>query len=211
MADDSSIDTTQDNLEPDRSATSIRFEALFADAMKGDREAQDALFRAYDPMIRAAVFNVYGGASKSDQKDLMQEVAISALKSLELHDWTSRAGFQAWLKRIVTCRRNDELRKRSAQKRDSGKEVRDVAWDRHESDSTGLETGFYRREELLKLNKMMQELPYNYKQALVMHHMGHSHLEIADALEVASADAARKLVSRGHDKLLALQKGQGAD
>ena len=44
----------------------------------------------------------------------------------------------------------------------------------------------------------MQELPQNYHQALVMHHMGHSHAEIADALELSSSDAARKLVSRGH-------------
>jgi RNA polymerase sigma factor (sigma-70 family) len=204
MSDEPSGDTETNHTERDRSETSIRFEALFADAVNGDREAQNALFQAYEPIIRAAVRYVYGGAPESDQNDLIQEVYMSSFNSLELHEWTSRAGFQAWLRRIVTCRRNDELRKRSAQKRDADKEVHGVEWDRQNSDKTGIETGFDRREELVKLHKLMRELPHNYHQALVMHHLGHSHAEIADALEVSSAEAARKLVSRGHEKLLSL-------
>ena len=156
MSDEPTDNTVADHTERDRSATSIRFEALFSDAVRGDSEAQNALFQAYEPVIRAAVRHVYGSASESDQSDLIQEVYLSSYKSLENHDWTSRAGFQAWLRRIVKCRRDDELRKRSAQKRDSDKEVRGMELERHQADKTGIETRLNRREELVRNHRVTE-------------------------------------------------------
>lgn len=186
---------------------------LLAQAAAGDRQAQQRVLERYWPVIRQAVRgrkNRLGQklAAREETQDLEQSAAIRILAELGKHEWRGRGAFAAWIRRLAEVEVIDAYRHHSAQKRDagaeqSGDEERLVA-----PMARSFESRFDDQHRLGELLAHVQRLKDEYGAALLMHHMGFSHAEIGETLD-CTTEAARKLVSRGRIKLLALMKEGG--
>jgi RNA polymerase sigma-70 factor (ECF subfamily) len=181
---------------------------LLEAAATGDRGAQDDLLRRYWPVIRQAVRgrkNRLGQkmAAREETQDLEQAAAIKVLGELEKHEWRGRSAFANWIRKLADFEVVDAFRHHSAKKRDAGAEepARDDQLVRPGGRS--MESKFDDQHRLSGLLEQIERLQGDYGAALLMHHMGFSHAEIGDTLG-CTAEAARKLVSRGRIKLLQL-------
>lgn len=191
------------------STESQLLEDLVAAAAAGDNSAQSQLLKRYWPIIRQAVRarkNRLSSklAAREETQDLEQVVALKVLTSLPKHTWQGGSAFAAWIKRLSSNEVLDVYRRHGARKRDAHAE-REL---NEESDRFAPERS---AESLLDdqrrfavLIGQIQELKAEYGAALMMHHIGFTHAQIADALG-CTAEAARKLVTRGRQKLLELR------
>ena len=178
---------------------------LIRGAVRGDRDAQHILLERYWPVIRLAVQGRKSRmgsavAARDDTQDMAQDAALRILNDLREHEWRGSNAFAAWIRRLANTEVIDRYRYHRAQKRDAARDQRHeqsplVAPEDHSPESR---MDDHRKIEQLMLR--MEKLKPEYGAALLMHHMGFSHQEVADALD-CSPEAARKLVVRARVKL----------
>jgi len=177
-------------------------------AKEGDKFALSQLYSVYAERIRWMVrFRISKGLrSKLDSMDLVQDTLIHALSGLENFTYRNEGDFVRWLSRIAENEVRGNLKKLHADKRDIRREVR--------FGSNGPTTGsgfvgavgpieattpsmiLSRKEDLARLEKAMDELKPEYREAIVLRKIeGLSYQEIGQRLG-KSSDAVRMLATR---------------
>jgi RNA polymerase sigma-70 factor (ECF subfamily) len=178
-------------------------------AADGDSSAQAQLLERYWPVIRQAVRArknrlSHRVAAREETQDLEQVAAMKVLTALPKHSWQGGSAFAAWIKRLSSNEVLDVYRRHGAQKRDvQAEQPLDTAADPPAA-ARSPESVLDGQRRFAALLEQLQELKEEYGAALMMHHIGFSHAQIGDALG-CSSEAARKLVTRGRQKLLDLR------
>ena len=181
---------------------------LVALAREGDKSALNLLYGAYAERVRWIVrFRMNRELrSKLESMDLVQEVLINALGGLQNFTYKYEGDFVRWLSRIAENELRGSLRKLHAEKRNIHKEVR---LENNRQTTGGRFLGSLgpvqattpsvivsRKEDLNKLERAMDKLKPQYRQAIVLTKIeGLSYEQIGDRLEM-SADAVRMLATR---------------
>ena len=185
------------------STLTLRVASAFEAAREGDPKATALLLSQYRGLIRRTLTERLGESlgKTRDLEDLEQDVAIRLMKSLDKHQWRGRKAFQQWLRLLARGEIVDQIREVQALKRGGDAQHSPVYEEALQSHNAGLETQADNARRLAWLQTRLDQLPFNYAQAIVLSTLGHSYQEIGDLLEV-SAEAARKMVSRGKAKIL---------
>jgi len=155
--------------------------------------------------------------SKLESMDLVQDTLIHAFSGLDEFTYKNEGDFVRWLSKIAENELRGSLRKLHADKRDIRKEVRldnygpttggDFAGTRGPIDATTPSVIMSRKEDFDKLEKAIDELKPEYREAIVLTKIdGLSYKEIAARLD-KSSDAVRKLVSRAMAELTVAFRG----
>lgn len=137
-------------------------------------------------------------------QDAMQEVYILALKNLnKLNDPTV---FIAWLNRIsfnVCYDMSKKLQQGNGQFSDP--EVLEIIEDEHLSANP--EASYQKKDEMLRVNQALDQLPFNEKQVLIMRFYNDMKLEaIAAAIDI-SRSSVKRYIASGQEKLKKILKG----
>jgi len=177
-------------------------------AREGDKFALNQLYSVYAERVRWMVrFRMSKGLrSKLDSMDLVQDTLIHALSGLENFTYRNEGDFVRWLSRIAENELRGNLKRLHADKRDIRREVR--------LGSNGPTTGggfvgtvgpieattpsmiLSRKEDLAILEKAMDELKPEYREAIVLRKIeGLSYQEMGQRLG-KSSDAVRMLATR---------------
>ena len=153
---------------------------------------------------------------KVDTSDLVQETLVQAHQDFaEFHGGTE-AEFVAWLRRIMACKVTNTIR------RFLGTQRRDVRLERElradlDRSSGGLERVLAdsassrsqraaRREQAVLLANALEQLPPDYREVMIRHHL-HGHPLPVVALQLGrSVDSVRKLWARGLARMRSLLK-----
>jgi RNA polymerase sigma-70 factor (ECF subfamily) len=149
--------------------------------------------------------------SKLESMDLVQDTLIHALRGLDHFTYTNEGDFVRWLSKIAENELRANVRRLHADKRDVRKEV---VLDNGRSNAARGFGGIpgpieattpsviqSRKEELARLERAMNELKPEYREALVLAKIeGLSYREIETRLG-KSSEAIRKLVSRAMAEL----------
>ena len=179
---------------PDLEAT---FDLLHR-AQEGDGDALEALFERYLPRLRVWAHNwlPYGARDLSETDDLVQEVFIRMLSRLEYFEDRGQGAFRAYLQKALKNRVRDEMRR--AQR----KPHMDHTLSGQEDGGVSAVEKAIGRENVARYEAALERVPSQYR-AAIFHRfeLGFTYQELADALRVPSADAARMLVQRGLKKL----------
>jgi RNA polymerase sigma-70 factor (ECF subfamily) len=186
---------------------------LVAQAKEGDKSALNQLYRVYAERVRWMVrFRMSKKLrSKLESMDVVQDTLIHALSGLDDFTYKNEGDFVRWLSKIAENELRGSLKKLHANKRDIRKEV---PLDNYRPTAGGGFVGtpgpieattpsviMSRKEDLDKLEKAIDELKPEYREAIVLTKIeGLSYKEIASRLG-KSSDAVRKLVSRAMAEL----------
>lgn len=189
------------------STLTVRVESAFEAARQGDQNATALLLTQYRGLIRRTISERLGQqlVSTRDLEDIEQDVAIRLMKSLDKHEWRGRKAFQQWLRLLARGEVVDQIREVQALKRGGNAHHSTAVEESLPANKPGLETSADRQRQLDILQTQLDELPLNYAQAIILSVLGHTYPEIGLILDV-TPEAARKLVSRGKEKLLVSSK-----
>lgn len=192
---------------------------LIALAKDGDESATNQLWAVYGTRVHWIMRLRMGGElrSKLESTDLTQDALLSALEDLDNFTYKNEGDFLRWLSTIAENRLRDNLDKLHADKRDIRKEVRfgeprantesRSNMPRLAIEATTPSVIMSRKEDLEKLEKALNRLKPEYKEAIVLTRIeGLSYKEIAERLG-RSSEAVRKLVSRAMAALTTLFEG----
>lgn len=181
---------------------------LVALAKEGDRTALEQLCQVYGERVHWIVRFRMGGEirSKLDSMDVVQDAFVMALQDLDDFTYRDEGDFLRWMSKVVENRIRDNLKKLHADKRNIRREIplRD-----HLLTAQGSSAGaagpvatttpsviFAKKEELDKLEKAIDQLKPEYREAIILRKIeGLSYKEIGDRLG-KSTDAVGMLVSR---------------
>jgi RNA polymerase sigma-70 factor (ECF subfamily) len=181
---------------------------LVALAKGGDESALNHLCKVYGPRVRWMIRLRMGKElrSKLESMDLVQDTLLNALGGLNDFIYKSEGDFVRWLSKISENELRRSLKRLHADKRDIRKEVRLDNYDPTTGsafvgingpiDATTPSVIMSRKEDLDKLERAMDELKPEYREAIILTKIeGLSYKEISKRLG-KSNDAVRKLVSR---------------
>lgn len=191
-----------------RKSFNYQTQRLVALAQNGDKSALSKLFKAHGERVQRRVRMRMGPElrTKMQSMDLVQDVFISALRSMENFTYTNEGDFLRWVSKIAENRIRDNFDKIHANKRDVRKETPL----NHNSSSTqdtfvGISGPIdnttpslimSKREDLSKLEKAMEKLKPEYKEVIILTKIEElSHKEVAEKLGKGT-DAVRMLLSR---------------
>ena len=185
------------------STLTVRIASAFEAARDGDHQATALILNQYTGLIRRTLHERLGDqlGKTRDIDDLEQDVAIRLMRSLSKHEWRGRKAFQQWLRLLARGEIVDQLREVQALKRGGNAPHSPLTEEMVSAERPGLETQAEQARQLAWLQSKLDALPFNHAQAIILSVVGHSYPEIGDMLGV-SAEAARKLVTRGKKKLL---------
>jgi len=177
-------------------------------AKDGDESALDQLCKAYNERVLRIIRMRMGPElrTKLESMDLVQDAFISALRSLENFTYKNEGDFLRWVSKIAENRIRDNLDKLHTNKRDIRKEI-PLNNDRSTTqssfvgitgpvDSTTPSVIISKREQLDKLEKAIDKLKPEYRQAITLTKIeGLSYEEAGEKLG-KSPNAVRMLLSR---------------
>jgi RNA polymerase sigma-70 factor (ECF subfamily) len=133
------------------------------------------LVRCHGRMVWETAYRLLG--RESDAADCCQEVFAAALemgRKKEVRSW------EGMLKRIVTVKALDALRRRIRERR---REAKDVAWGELAAKSVGPGDAMEKAELIVELRRALLELPAMQAEAFCLRHIsGMSYEEIAGEL-----------------------------
>ena len=177
-------------------------------AKEGDKSALNHLYEVYAErvlwMVRFRMSKEL--RSKLESMDLVQDTLIRALSALDDFTYKNEGDFVRWLSKIAENELRGSLKRLHAGKRDIRKEVR---LDNYRPTTGGGFVGapgaikattpsviMSKKEDLARLEKAMDELQPEYREAIVLTKIeGLSYAEIGIRLG-KSADAVRMLATR---------------
>lgn len=181
---------------------------LVALAKDGDESALNQLYRVYAERVRWMVRLRMGRElrSKLESMDLVQDTLIHALSGLDDFTYKDEGDFVRWLSKIAENELRGNLRRLHAEKRDVRKELRldnygPTTGDRFLGTLGSIEATtpsviMSRKEDLAKLEKAMDELKPEYREAIILTKIeGLSYEKVATRLD-KSPDAVRMLATR---------------
>ncbi len=174
---------------------------LLVHARGGDRRAANELLRRYLPRLSAWAHGRLPARGRDllDTKDLVQVTLIRAFNRLEAFEPRREGAFLAYLRQILFNEIRQSLRR--AVRRPSHQSLPD---DLQDAGPSPLET-VLGLEKLAAYEAGLMKLTEEQREAVLLRvEMGFSYLEIADAIESPSPNAARMLVVRGLARLAEL-------
>ncbi|MEO7433316.1 MAG: sigma-70 family RNA polymerase sigma factor [Dokdonella sp.] len=158
----------------------------------------EELVHAYSAKVRG-ILRTYGLEKHGiDAADVEQEVRIKLWHAIERD--RSGAFHASYVQRVVASTVIDALRRAQVRATEPLPEEDDEAVDIGET-SVSPETSAGDSERMQGLERCMAEIPERRRLPISLHLQGFSLQEIADLAGIPSAEAARKLVSRGMDEL----------
>lgn len=159
----------------------------------------EELFRAYGARVKG-LLTTYGLDKHGiDPADVEQEVRIRLWKALERD--RSGAFHASYVQRVVASTVIDALRRAEVRAAEPLPEEDDEAPVDLGEGPVGPERSAGDVERMQGIERCMNEIPERRRLAVALHLQGFSLQEIADLAGIASAEAARKLVSRGLEEL----------
>jgi RNA polymerase sigma-70 factor (ECF subfamily) len=183
-------------------------------AKEGNRTALEQLCQVYGERVHWIVRFRMGGEirSKLDSMDVVQDAFVLALENLRDFTYRDEGDFLRWLSKIAENRIRDNVKKLHADKRNIRKEV---SLRNRVSTTQGSLVGapgpvasttpsviISKREELSRLDKAIDELKPEYREAIILKKIeGLSYKEIGNRLG-KSTDAVGMLVSRAMISLI---------
>jgi RNA polymerase sigma-70 factor (ECF subfamily) len=142
--------------------------------------------------------------AEMNTEDLVQETMVRALSRLDAFEARETGSFLAYLRQILKNRIRDEIRK--IQRRPQAEELEESVEEPAPSpveEAIGVETWERYEAALARLPRQQQE-------GVIMRiELQFSHQQVADALGMASANAARMMVSRAIARLAELMEESG--
>lgn len=188
-----------------RPGINLKTQYLITLAKDGDKTALEQLCKVYGERVRRIVRLRMGREirSKLDSMDLVQDALISALEGLGDFTYKNEGDFLRWLSAIAQNALCDRLDKLHANKRDIHKEIRLKSYGSTTGggfagpvNSTTPSSIVSRKEDLDKLEKVIDELKPEYREVIVLAKIdGLSYKEIGERLD-KSTDAVGHLLSR---------------
>lgn len=187
--------------------------SLLKMAKAGDTRAVADLYSRFGDRLQAVVRLRLGSRlrAKVETCDIVQETLLAALPQLEKGDFPTSGALFHWLTRLAENRIRDLADHFGAQKRDAGRErplevrnpngdymfgpIADIA-------TTGTPSMYAsRKEEIEALERAIDSLPDEQREALILVRYEGMSLAEAGAVMNRSADAVRMMVSRALVKL----------
>lgn len=133
-----------------------------------------------------------------DIEDIIQEVFIKAYRSL--NDFDDSFKFSTWIYRIARNATIDAIRKKQSRPQSARLEQEDLAKIFHSD--TDIEKETANKESLEKISRIIEEMPFKYKEVLVLRFLEEKNYEeIMDILQKPKGTVAA-LVNRGRKMLL---------
>ncbi len=169
-------------------------ELLVHKTIQGDRNAYGQLVERYQHQLYDLVFKMVN--NQEDARDVSQEIFIKVFRSLDKFRYESK--FSTWLYRVATNHCLDFLRKKKREKEkyltresplESGTsgELRSGAWSEPEH-------SLLQKENLLRLQQALGELPESYRLPLLMQHYRRmSYQEIAQIMDIPVKTVATRI------------------
>jgi RNA polymerase sigma factor (sigma-70 family) len=185
-----------DGSSPQRPLTSTS--VLLDRAGSGDESATEALIQRYLPALQRWAHGRLSPENRGlvDTVDLVQMTLVKAVRNLEGFESRKKGAFFAYLRRILLNTLRDEVRK--AVRRPRGPEIEDQLPD----DTPSPLENVLGREKLRIYEEALSRLPEPQQELLILRlELGQSHGEIADALGLATPNAARMKIARAIVKL----------
>ena len=191
--------------KPDPSPDSTA--ALLARVREGDEPSRTRLVARYLPMLRTWASGRLPAHARGpmDTDDLVQITLIRALESVQGFQPQREGAFLSYLRSILMNALRDQLRR--AHVRRAGEIVDDHVPD----PSPTVLDEVIGKDTMKRYDAALAELTESQREAVILRlEFGYSHLEIADAIGVSSADAARMLIGRAMVRLAELMRDDGA-
>lgn len=173
---------------------------LIQRAQAGDRSALESLLERYRPRLQrwASGRLPHYARGMTDTDDLVQDALIGTFKNFKDFDRRGEWALQAYLRKAVSNRIRDELRRVRSQPR------REVLEEPPGAEPSQLET-VIGTETFTKYEKALESLDDVEREAVIARvELGCSYQEIAALVEKPTSDAARMTVSRALAKLARL-------
>lgn len=161
---------------------------------KGEREAQEQLYRQYYKAMYNVSFRLLN--NQVEAEDVMQEAFLTAF--LKIHGYRGTVSFGSWLKRIVINKSIDMLRMRKMQ-------LEEI--DENTGTEAELDTDYKGDEQdtsaaILKIKEAVKALPDGFRIVLSLFFFeGYDHSEIAQILGITESTSRSQLV-RAKKKLV---------
>jgi RNA polymerase sigma-70 factor (ECF subfamily) len=172
--------------------------ALLVRVRHGDEAARDDLASRYYQVLRRFAHGRLPRSSRgmTETDDLVQITVMRALKHLDRFEPQREGAFLAYLRRILINEVRDEMRRAS---RAPELEPASESLDGHQPSPIEELVG---KERLERFEAALSELRDREREAVILRvELGLAHQEIADALGIRTAHAARMYVSRAIAKL----------
>ena len=158
----------------------------------------EELFRTYGARVKGLLTTYRLDRHGVDPADVEQEVRIRLWRALERD--RSGAFHASYVQRVVASTVIDALRRAEVRAAEPLPEDDDEVIDFGEP-AVGPERSAGDAESMQGLERCLNEIPERRRLPITLHLQGFSLQEIADLAGIASAEAARKLVSRGLEEL----------
>ena len=159
----------------------------------------EELFRTYGARVRG-MLKTYGLDKHGvDPADIEQEVRIRLWHAIERD--RSGAFHASYVQRVVSSTVIDALRRAQVRATEPLPEEDDDAATEIRTHSVSPERSAGDLERMQGLERCMNAIPERRRLPIALHLQGFSLQEIADLADIPSAEAARKLVSRGLEEL----------
>ena len=166
----------------------------------------EELFRTYGARVRA-LLRTYGLDKHGvDPADVEQEVRIRLWRAIERD--RSGAFHASYVQRVVASTVIDALRRAEVRATEPLPDEDDESAEIGDG-PVGPERSAGAVERMQGLDRCMGEIPERRRLPIALHLQGFSLQEIADLAGIPSAEAARKLVSRGLEELKARLRERG--
>jgi RNA polymerase sigma factor (sigma-70 family) len=172
---------------------------LIQRAQSGDEGALEILLARYRPRLQrwARGRLPHYAREMTDTDDLVQEAMVGTFKNFRAFDSRGDWALQAYLRRAVTNRIRDEMRRVASRPRREELDETAPAG----NDASPLET-LLGKEVLTKYERALASLDEVEREAVIARlELGCSYDEVAALVDRPSADAARMMVSRALAKL----------
>ena len=172
-------------------------------ARKGDRWAEEALYRRHVRAVTNAVTRLLGRTSEAD--DVIQDTFLRALERID--DVRDGVAFRAWIQRIAVTLCHRRFRRR--------KLLRAFGLDRGDDDAVLAATAVEGARpdlvaELREIDRTLATLSMASRSAWILHRVeGWTLEETADALSVSLATAKRRL-AEADDRIDPARRPRGA-
>ncbi len=164
--------------------------SLIALCLKGNRHAQQTLYRRYCDAMYNVCYRILG--SESEAEDALQEAFIDIFRRLDTFREESSLG--AWIKRIVINHCLNVFKKRRIKFEEMSEKISEIPVDEYVDEE---ETNY----EVVRVKKAIMKLPDGYRQVLTLYLIeGYDHGEIADILGIQETGS-KSQYSRARAKL----------
>lgn len=172
---------------------------LLAKVKDGDQMAREQLCNTYLPMLRRWAHGRLPAYARdlAETDDMVQNTLIKAMNKLDSFSSVREGAFLAYLRTILLNNIRMEIRRFSNQ--------RDLLKKQQDPDSVTVQSALDQAmgtEVVENYEQALMKLPSQAREAVILRvELGYSYPEIAAAIECASANAARMMVSRSLYKL----------